>query len=80
MPQEYLITMLLPAIGHFLNGSQIRTNTEATTNISVFFTTTIGYPSVNKSSTTEAILSSCPTIEKYIGAKSEESRINAVLL
>ena len=75
MPQEYLITMLLPAIGHFLNGSQIRTNTGATTNIS-FFTTIIGYPSVNKSSATEAILSACLTIEKYIGIKPEESRIN----
>ena len=55
MPREYLITMLLPAIAHFSNGSQIRTNTGTTTNIS-FFTAIIGYPSVNKSSATEAIL------------------------
>jgi hypothetical protein len=46
MPREYLITMLLPAVGHFVNGSQIRTNTGTPTNIS-FFTTIIGYPSVN---------------------------------
>ncbi|CAF3824682.1 unnamed protein product [Adineta steineri] len=48
MPPEYLVTMLLPAIGHFANGSQVRTNTGIPTNIS-FFTTIIGYPSVNKS-------------------------------
>ncbi|CAF4088590.1 unnamed protein product, partial [Rotaria magnacalcarata] len=75
MPREYLITMLLPAIGHFVNGSQIRTNTGASTNIS-FFTTIIGYPSVNKSSATEAILNACLVIEKHIGIKPEESRIN----
>ncbi|CAM4903300.1 unnamed protein product [Rotaria socialis] len=75
MPPEYVITLLLPAIGHFLNGSQIRTNTGTTTNIP-FFTTIIGYPSVNKSSATEAILSACLAIEKHIGIKPEESRIN----
>lgn len=75
MPREYLVTMLLPAIGHFVNGSQIRTNTGATTNIS-FFTTIIGYPSVNKSSATEAILNAALIIEKYIGIKPEESRVN----
>ncbi|CAF2201401.1 unnamed protein product [Rotaria magnacalcarata] len=75
MPPEYVITLLLPAIEHFLNGSQIRTNTGTTTNIS-FFTTIIGYPSVNKSSATEAILSACLAIEKHIGIKPEESRIN----
>ncbi|CAF1459107.1 unnamed protein product, partial [Rotaria sordida] len=67
--------MLLPAIGHFVNGSQIRTNTGTPTNIS-FFTTIIGYPSVNKSSATEAILNACLAIEKHIGIKSEESRVN----
>ncbi|CAF1656414.1 unnamed protein product, partial [Adineta ricciae] len=75
MPREYLITMLLPAIGHFVNGSQIRTNTGTPTNIS-FFTTIIGYPSVNKSSATEAILNACLEIEKQTGIKPEESRIN----
>lgn len=75
MPHEYLITMLLPAIGHFINGSQIRTNTGTPTNIS-FFTTIIGYPSVNKSSATEAILNASLVIEKYIGIKPEESRVN----
>ncbi|CAF2827626.1 unnamed protein product [Rotaria sp. Silwood2] len=75
MPREYLVTMLLPAIGHFVNGSQIRTNTGTPTNIS-FFTTIIGYPSVNKSSATEAILNACLTIEKHIGIKPEESRVN----
>ncbi|CAF3624850.1 unnamed protein product [Rotaria socialis] len=79
MPPEYVITLLLPAIGHFLNGSQIRTNTGTTTNIS-FFTTIIGYPSVNKSSATEAILSACLAIEKHIGIKPEESRINSATL
>lgn len=76
MPPEYLITMLLPAIGHFLNGSQIQTNTGTPTNIS-FFTTIIGYPSVNKSSATEAILKACLTIEKQVGIKPEESRVNS---
>ncbi|CAF2004575.1 unnamed protein product [Rotaria magnacalcarata] len=75
MPREYLITMLLPAIGHFVNGSQIRTNTGTPTNIS-FFTTIIGYPSVNKSSATEAILNAVLVIEKHLGIKTEESRIN----
>jgi hypothetical protein len=75
MPREYLITMLLPAIGHCVNGSQIQTNTGTPTNIS-FFTTIIGYPSVNKSSATEAILNACLVIEKHIGIKPEESRIN----
>jgi hypothetical protein len=75
MPPEYLITMLLPAIGHFVNGNQIRTNTGTPTNIS-FFTTIIGYPSVNKSSATEAISNACLAIEKYLGLKPEESRIN----
>jgi hypothetical protein len=70
MPREYLITMLLPAIGHFVNGSQTRTNTGTLTNIS-FFTTIIGYPSVNKSSATEAILNACIIIEKHIGTKPE---------
>ncbi|CAF1387343.1 unnamed protein product [Rotaria sordida] len=67
--------MLLPAIGHFVNGSQIRTNTGTPTNIS-FFTTIIGYPGVNKSSATEAILNACLAIEKHIGIKPEESRVN----
>lgn len=75
MPREYLITMLLPAIGHFVNGSQIRTNTGTPTNIS-FFTTIIGYPSVNKSGATEAILNACLIIEKHIGVRPEESRVN----
>ncbi|CAF5204740.1 unnamed protein product, partial [Rotaria magnacalcarata] len=75
MPREYLITMLLPAIGHFVNGSQIRTNTGTPTNIS-FFTIIIGYPSVNKSSATEAILNAVLVIEKHLGIKTEESRIN----
>ncbi|CAF1385191.1 unnamed protein product [Rotaria sordida] len=75
MPREYLITMLLPAIGHFVNGSQIRTNTGTPTNIS-FFTTIIGYPSVNKSSATEAVLNACLAIEKHLGIKTDESRIN----
>ncbi|CAF1679200.1 unnamed protein product [Adineta ricciae] len=75
MPREYLITMLLPAIGHCVDGSQIYSNTGTATNIS-FFTTIIGYPSVNKSSATEAILKALIIIEKYIGLKSEESRIN----
>jgi hypothetical protein len=75
MPREYLITMLLPAIDHFVNDSQIRTNTGALTNIS-FFTTIIGYPSVNKSSATKAILNACLVIEKHIGIKPEESRVN----
>ena len=75
IPREYLITMLLPAIGHFVNGGQIRTNTGTSTNIS-FFTAIIGYPSVNKSSATEAILNACLVIEKHIGIKPEESRIN----
>ncbi|CAF1536666.1 unnamed protein product, partial [Adineta ricciae] len=75
MPSEYLITMLLPAVGHFVNGSQIRTNTGTPTNIS-FFTTIIGYPSVNKSSATEAILNACLVIEKHIGIKPEDSRVN----
>ncbi|CAF1627134.1 unnamed protein product [Rotaria magnacalcarata] len=75
MPREYLITMLLPATGHFVNGSQIRTNTETPTNIS-FFTTIIEYSSVNKSSATEAILNAVLVIEKHLGIKTEESRIN----
>lgn len=75
MPPEYFITMLLPAIGHFINGNQIRTNTGTPTNIS-FFTTIIGYPSVNKSSATEAILNAILTIEKQMGLKPEESRVN----
>ncbi|CAF1037994.1 unnamed protein product [Adineta steineri] len=75
MPDEYLITMLLPAIGHFVNGSQMRTNTGTPTNIS-FFTTIIGYPSVNKSSATDAVLKACLVIEKNIGVKPEESRVN----
>ncbi|CAF2977012.1 unnamed protein product [Rotaria sp. Silwood2] len=75
MPREYRITMLLPAIDHFINGSQVRTNTGTPTNIS-FFTTIIGYPSVNKSSATEAVLNACLAIEKYLGIKTEESRIN----
>ncbi|CAF4086219.1 unnamed protein product [Rotaria sordida] len=58
MPREYLVTMLSPAIGHFLND------------------TIIGYPSVNKSSATEAILNACLAIEKHIGIKPEESRVN----
>ncbi|CAF2823746.1 unnamed protein product [Rotaria sp. Silwood2] len=74
-PREYLITMLLPAIDHFINGSQIRTNTGTPTNIS-FFTTIIEYPSVNKSSATEAVLNACLAIEKYLGIKTDESRIN----
>jgi hypothetical protein len=75
MAPEYLVTMLLPAIGHFVNGSQMQTNTGTPTNIS-FFTTIIGYPSVNKSSATEAILNACLIIEKQIGIKAEESRVN----
>ncbi|CAF3675505.1 unnamed protein product [Rotaria sp. Silwood1] len=75
MPREYLITMLLPVIGRFVNGSQTRTNTGTPTNIS-FFTTIIGYPSVNKSSATEAVLNACLAIGKHLCLKIEESRIN----
>ncbi|CAF2620250.1 unnamed protein product [Rotaria sp. Silwood2] len=75
MPREYLITMLLPAIDHFINGSQIGTDTGTPRNIS-FFTTIIGYSSVNKSSATEVVLNACLAIEKYLGIKTDESRIN----
>ena len=75
MPHEYFVTMLLPAIGHFINGSQMRTNTGTPTNIS-FFTTIIGYPSVNKSSATESILNASLVIEKYLGIKPDKSRVN----
>ena len=75
MPPEYLVTTLLPAVGHYVNGSQIRSNTGAPTNIA-FFTTIIGYPSVNKSSATEAILSACLIIEKQLGIKPEECDVN----
>lgn len=72
MPREYLITMLLLAIGHFVNGSQIRTNIGTPTNIS-FFTTIIGYPNVNESSATESLLNACLIIDKHTGIRPEKS-------
>ena len=75
LPYEYLITLLLPAIGHQMNGSQVVSNTGQPTNVA-FYTTIIGYPGANKSSGIEKIKEACLTIEQFEGISDDHSRIN----
>ena len=76
LPVEYLITLLLPAIGHHMNGSQVISNTSQPTHVA-FYTTIIGYPGSNKSSGVEKIKEACLAIEQYEGVNCDRSRINS---
>jgi hypothetical protein len=76
LPVEYLLTLLLPAIGHHMHGSQVVSNTGQPTNIA-FYTTIIGYPGANKSSGIDKIKDACLIIEQFEGISDDRSRINS---
>ncbi|CAF1413663.1 unnamed protein product [Adineta ricciae] len=75
LPVEYLLTLLLPAVGHSMNGSQVISNTGQTTNVA-FYTIIIGYPGANKSSGIEKIKEASLIIEQFEGIDDDRSRIN----
>jgi hypothetical protein len=76
LPHKYLLTFLLPVVGHKISGTQVVSNTEQRTNIALY-SVIIGYPGANSSSGVEKIKETCLSIEHLIDIDDEHSRINS---